>query len=49
MKRTTSESRRWLAQRLQMGAASSLGSLLHRYRASGALERPEISAVCLDS
>jgi hypothetical protein len=44
MKLTTSVSRIWLAQRLQMGAASSLGSLLHRFRASGALERPEIKA-----
>ena len=45
MKRTTSVSRSWLAQRLQMGAASGLGSLLYRYRVSGALERPEIQAV----
>jgi putative transposase len=44
MKQTTSVARSWLAQRLQMGAASSLGPLLHTYRTSGGLERPEIKA-----
>ena len=44
LRRTTSVSRAWLAQRLQMGAASSLGPLLHRYRATGALDRPDIKA-----
>jgi putative transposase len=44
MKRTTSASARWLAQRLQMGSPSSLGSLLHRFRSSGALEEPAIKA-----
>jgi hypothetical protein len=45
MKLTTSVARSWLAQRLQMGAASSLGPLLHTYLMSGGLERPEIKAV----
>ena len=45
LKRTTSVSKTWLAQRLQMGAASSLGPLLHRFRASGATERREFKAI----
>jgi hypothetical protein len=32
MKMTTSVSNPWLAQRLQMGAASSVTSLVHRFR-----------------
>jgi putative transposase len=44
IRRTTSASRAWLAQRLQMGAASSLGPLLHKYRATGALDQPVIIA-----
>lgn len=40
MKRATSMSRTWLAQRLQMGALSSLGPLLHQFNASGVLDRP---------
>ena len=34
MKKTTSASNRWLAQRLQMGAPSSVTSLVHRFCAS---------------
>jgi hypothetical protein len=44
MKLTTSVARSWLAQRVQMGAASSLGPLLYAYRTSGGFERPEIKA-----
>jgi hypothetical protein len=34
MKMTSSVSNRWLAQRLQMGAVSSVTSLVHRFRAT---------------
>ena len=44
MKRTTSAPARWLAQRLQMGAPSSVGTLVHQFRRSGALDRPAINA-----
>lgn len=45
LKQTTSVSREWLAQRLQMGASDNLSSLLHRFRASGATERAEYKAI----
>jgi hypothetical protein len=35
LKRTTSVSLGWPAHRLEMGATESVGSLLHRFRASG--------------
>lgn len=44
MKRTTSAPALWLAQRLQMGAPSSVATLVHRFRRSGALDRPAINA-----
>jgi hypothetical protein len=44
LKATTSVSMGWLAQRLQLGATDSVGSLLHRFRASGATERPASKA-----
>jgi hypothetical protein len=37
LKRTTSVSIGWLAQRLEMGAPDSVGSLLHRFRVSGGM------------
>lgn len=45
MKQTTSASNAWLAQRLQMGTANSIGPLLHRFRASGAPSRPAFKSV----
>lgn len=45
LKQTTSVSRVWLAQRLQMGASDSISSLLHRFRATGATERAEFKAI----
>ncbi len=45
MKRTTSAPARWLAQRLQMGAPSSVATLVHRFRRSGALDRPALKAI----
>jgi len=44
LKRTTSVSNRWLAQRLAMGAPTSVGSLLHRFHASGATNSPAYKA-----
>jgi REP element-mobilizing transposase RayT len=38
LKRTTSVSIGWLAQRLEMGAPDSVGSLLHRFRVSGGMD-----------
>lgn len=45
MKRTTSAAARWLAQRLQMGVPSSVGTLVHQFRRSGALDRPALKAI----
>jgi putative transposase len=45
MKRTTSVSKTWLAQRLQMGAPNSLGPLLHRFRNSGTMERASFKSI----
>jgi hypothetical protein len=45
MKRTTSVSRAWLAQPLQMGAPGSLGPLLHKFRLSGATDVPAFKAI----
>lgn len=45
LKATTSVSMAWLAQRLQMGATDSVGSLLHRFRASGATETPAFKTI----
>ena len=45
MKRTTSVSIGWLAQRLEMGATDSVGSLLHRFRVSGGMDRLEFKNV----
>jgi len=45
MKRTTSAPARWLAQRLQMGAPSSVATLVHRFRQSGVPDRPAINAI----
>lgn len=45
LKATTSVSMAWLAQRLQMGATDSVGSLLHRFRASGATGDPAFKAI----
>ena len=44
MKLSTSVSRNWLAQRLQMGTPGSLGPWLCQFRKSGALENPAIKA-----
>lgn len=45
LKETTSVSRAWLAQRLQMGASDSLSSLLHRFRASGGTEQEPFKSI----
>ena len=45
LKQTTSVSREWLAQRLQLGASDSISSLLHRFRATDATERAEFKAI----
>ena len=45
LKRTTSVAKSWLAQRLQMGAVDSLGPLLHRFRASGAMAREPFRSI----
>lgn len=45
LKRTTSVSIGWLAQRLEMGAPDSVGSLLHRFRVSGGMEAAQFKDV----
>jgi putative transposase len=45
LKSTTSVSMAWLAGRLQMGATDSVGSLLHRFHASGGTERPDFKRI----
>jgi hypothetical protein len=45
LKQTTSVSREWLAQRLQMGNSDSISSLLHRFRATGATERAQYKEI----
>lgn len=45
MKQTTSVSKAWLAQRLQLGTANSIGPLLHRFRTSGAASHPGFRSV----
>jgi putative transposase len=45
LKRTTSVSIGWLAQRLEMGSTDSVGSLLHRFRVSGGMDKPEFKTV----
>ena len=45
MKRTTSVSNPWIAQRLEMGGATSVGPLLHRFRQSRAAGHNEFSTV----
>ena len=45
MKRTTSVSLAWLAQRLQMGATDSVASLLTRFRAAGGMETAAFKAI----
>jgi hypothetical protein len=45
LKRTTSVSMVWLAERLQMGATDSIGSLLHRFHERGGTERPDFKRI----
>ena len=45
LKRVTSVSNRWLAERLRMGAATSVPSLLHRFWRSGAAENRAFESV----
>ncbi len=49
LQETTSGSMAWLAQRLQMGATDSVGSLLTRFRAAGGLERAKHRRTIPDS
>ncbi|MBI4625190.1 MAG: transposase, partial [Verrucomicrobia bacterium] len=45
LKRITSVSNRWLAERLQMGAATSVSTLLHRFHESGGTRTRAFKAV----
>lgn len=42
MKQLTSASNDWLAQRLEMGASTSVSPLLHRFRATGGIEKSRL-------
>ena len=45
LKRITSVSNRWLVERLQMGATTTVGSLLHQFRQGGAADNGAFKAV----
>jgi len=45
MKATTSVTNRWIAERLQMGAVSSVGPLLLQFRLGGSLQTPRFKRI----